>query len=458
MASFLVLLDDSAVALALSTLGQDLGLGLAGLEWVVNLYTLTLAVFTLWGGMLADRLGPRRVLCGGLVAFSVISFAVGLSADGAALLVLRGAQGAGAAFIGPAALAVVTTSVPAARRGLAVGVWAGVSASALAGGPMIGALLTQTLGWRSIFLVNLPLGGLLLLAVLLALPPSPRRPGGGRLDVAGLLASGTALSALVLGLTQANSYGWTSVRLWAVMAVTVGAFAAFIGIERRAPAPLIDLSLFRLPNFLAGNLIGLLNLAIMCSLFFFLALYLQRGLLLSPVSAGAALLPFTALIAVVAPLAGRLTDRTGARAPIAAGMGLVAVGLFLLSRIGAGSGVSDIVPGLVITGLGLGLASTPITTAALASVPRRSAGIAAAAVSVSRLVGLALGVAAMGAIVSVGWPGGVVRTAADRAAFSDALGTGFAVNAVLALLAAAAALVAIRPSQPRLRTGTRPTG
>lgn len=450
-ASFLVLLDDSAVALALSTLGRELGLGLTGLEWVVNAYTLAFAALTLYGGMLADRLGTRRVLCGGLAAFAVVSLAAGFAGNGATLLALRAAQGASAAFVAPAALSAVTAAFPAARRGLALGVWTGVSAAALASGPVIGALLTATLGWRSIFLVNVPLGALLVAAGLMALPPGPRRLPAGRLDLAGLLTSGGALYALVLGLTEASRYGWTSARLWILLAVAFGGFAVFARIERHAVAPLMDLSLFRLPNFLVGNILGLVNLAIMCSLFIFLALYLQRGLLYSPLDAGLALLPFTGLTALAAPLGGRLADRVGARATTVAGMGVAAAGLALLGRLGSGTGFSDVAPGLLLVGLGLGLASAPITTAALASVPETSAGIGAATVSVSRLVGLTLGVSVMGAIVAIGWTGGEISSAADRDAFAGALGTGFAVSAGVAALGAVAAMAIREP--PRRQPG-----
>ncbi|MBI1379291.1 MAG: MFS transporter [Frankiales bacterium] len=447
-ASFLVLLDDSAVALSLSRMGQELGLALVGIEWVVNIYSLAFAVLVLWGGMLADRLGARRVLCAGLAAFAGVSLAAGLASSGDLLIALRAAQGMSAAFIAPAALAVVTTSFPPGRRGAALGVWAGVSASAVAAGPLIGAVLTQVFGWRSIFLVNVPLAVLLLLVAVLVLPVDAMTVPRGRLDIAGLLSSATALSFLVLGLTQATSLGWASLVVWAVFGTAAVASVAFIAVERHAENPLLDLALFRLPNFAAGNLLGLLNLAIMCSLFFFLALYLQRGMLLRPLSAGLALLPFTALIAIVAPLAGRLADRTGPRTPIVTGLWLVSVGLLLLSRIGPESTVRDVLPALLIAGLGLGLASSPTTTAAMSSVPTRSTGIGGATVTVSRLLGLALGVAVMGTIVSVGWPGGTVITGGQRAVFAGALGVGFAVNAALALLGGVAAVVFIRPTRP----------
>lgn len=455
-ATFIVLVDDSAVALSLSTIGEDLQLALADLQWVVNSYTLAFAVLALWGGMLADRLGSRRVLCAGLAAFAIASLAAGMSSGALSLVSLRAVQGASAAFIAPAALAAVTSTFPPGRRGLALGVWTGVGAIAIAAGPLVGAILTQTLGWRAIFLVNVPLCVVLIVAARLTLPRSARQPIRGRLDVAGLVTSAAGLSAFILALTQATSDGWTSGRPWAWLALSTASLAAFVVIERRSANPLLDLSLFTIPNFAVGNLLSMLILAIMCSLFFFLALFLQRGLLLEPVAAGLALLPFTAVIATIAPFAGRLSERTGPRVLIVSGLGLVAGGLAMLAAVGAESGASGMAPGLVTVGVGLGLASAPVTTAALALVPAGSTGSASATISVSRLVGLAIGVAAMGAIVSVGWPSGAVDTAADRSAFATALGTGFLLSAALALLGSALALVAVRSPRAQMKSeGTK---
>lgn len=444
-ATFIVLVDDSAVALSLSTIGKDLRLSLADLEWVINAYTLAFAVLALWGGMLADRLGARRVLCGGLAAFAAASLAAGLSSGAVPLVSLRAMQGASAAFIAPAALAAVTRAFPPGRRGLALGVWTGVGATAIAAGPLVGAVLTQTLGWRSIFLVNVPLCALLIVAARVTLPRSVRQAIRGRLDIAGLVTSAIGLSSFILALTQAASGGWSPWLPWAWLAISAASLASFVLIERRTSDPLLDLSLLRIPNFLVGNLLSMLILAIMCSLFFFIALFLQRGLLLEPIPAGLALLPFTAVIATIAPFAGRMADGTGPRILIASGLGLLAGGLVMLAVVGPESGASGMAPGLVVAGVGLGLASAPVTTAALALVPDSSTGSASATVSVSRLVGLAIGVAAMGAIVSVDWPSGAVETAADRSAFASALGTGFLVSAAFALLGSIVSLAAVRP-------------
>lgn len=444
LASFLLLVDDTAVAVALPAIGRDLGLGLSGLEWVVNVYTLVLAVLILSGGTLADRLGARYVLLLGLAVFTAASLAAALSADGAWLLVTRGLQGAGAALMAPATLSAVSTTFPSAQRGLALGIWSGVTAAALALGPLFGALLSQTLGWRSIFLVNVPLGAALLVAVLLAVPASPGTSRERPLDLPGLAASATGLSALVFGLTQANSYGWTSVRLWSLLALAAAALGLFVRIERRSAAPMLDLSLFRARNFAGANAVGLLSLSVMCSIFFFLSLYLQLALGYSAIGAGSVLLPLTLVIVLVSPLSGRLVDRIGAGAPMAAGMALLAVGLLLLSRLQADSGLSGLLPGLAVGGLGIGLTSTPITTAVLDSVPPERSGVGAGTLSAFRMVGLSLGIAIMGAIVAAEWPGGLVAVAVSTESFADGLAKGFLVNAGIALAGALVAAATIR--------------
>ncbi|WP_244880917.1 MFS transporter [Mycolicibacterium gilvum] len=315
VASFLVLLDDTAVAIALPSIGRELGLGLSGLEWVINIYTVPFAVLTLAGGLLTDRFGARPVFLGGVAAFTVVSVLAGFSSTGAMLLGMRAAQGAAAALIAPSALTLLITSFSGARRGFALGVWSGVGAAALAVGPLLGALLTDAFGWQSIFFLNLPTGVAMLILAYAALPrPRPaRRPLRAPVDVVGLIASAIGLFALVLALTQTNSLGWTSIRLWAMLAIAAASAAIFVVAERRSAAPLVDLSLFRIPNVAAANVLALLNLAVMCSVFFFLSLYLQLVTGFSPTRAGLVLLPMTVLIAVLAPLAGWLVSHVGAR-------------------------------------------------------------------------------------------------------------------------------------------------
>jgi len=458
-----VLLDDTAVAIALPSLGRDLGLGLVGLEWVVNVYTLTFAVFTLWGGMCVDRFGARPVFLTGLVLFTGASLVAGGSPTGAALIGARAARGAAAALAGPAALAVLITSFTGPLRGIALGMWSGVGAGALAGGPLLGAVLTTSLGWPSIFWLNVPLGAAMLIIASIVVPaaePSSLPLRGARVDMAGTATSAIGLSALIFGLTQASSYGWRSGTLWMILSVAAAALALFIVVERRAPVPLLDLSLFRLPNLLAANVLGLLNLAVMCSLFFFLSLYLQLGAGSSPIQAGAALLPLTLLAAVVAPLAGWLVSRVSPRWLIGAGMTLTAAGLVALARVEPQWGPWQLLPGLLLTGLGIGLATTPITTAAIDQVPAPRYGIASATLNAFRMVGLSLGIAVMGGIVAAQWPRDFARSGADPGTLTTGLSTGFLINAAAALAAAGLAIAAVRvhTSRPSPAAPPHPPG
>ena len=460
LAWFLVLLDDTAVAIALPTVGRDVGLGLVGLEWVVNVYTLAFAVLTLWGGRCVDRFGARRVFLIGLALFTLASLVAGVSPDGATLIVARAGQGAAAALVGPAALAILMTSFAGPRRGVALGVWSAVGAGALAGGPLLGAVLTSSLGWPSIFLVNVPLGAAMLIIAQKAMPgaePSALSSRGARVDVAGMATSAVALSALVFGLTQASTYGWRSAALWSILALAAASLALFVVVERRAAVPLLDLALFRVPNLLAANVLGLVNLAVMCSLFFFLSLYLQTAAEASPIQAGLALLPLALLAAVIAPAAGWLVSRVSPRWLIGAGMALTAAGLALLAGINVQWGQWQLLPGLLIAGLGIGLATTPITTAAMDRVPARQYGIASATLNSFRMVGLSLGVAIMGAIVAAQWPRDITQPDADPGAFTAGLSNGFLVNAALALAAAGLAIAAVR-TRPAAHPGRRGRG
>ncbi|GAA3500821.1 MFS transporter [Streptomyces prasinosporus] len=450
LAWFLVLADDTAVAIAMPPIGRDLGLDLTGLEWVVNLYTLAFAVLTLWGGMLADRYGARPVFLTGLMAFTVFSLAAGLSPDGPALIGLRAAQGAGAALMGPAALSLLLAAFTGPSRALALGVWSGAGATALAGGPLLGAALTAGFGWRSIFLLNVVLGPVLWAIARRTLPAPQPRARTGPLDLAGGVASAVGLSALIFALTRATVYGWTSPRLWALLAGAVAALALFVVIERRAAAPLLDLSLLRRPNFLVGNVLGLVSLAVMCSVFFFLALYLQLATGATPIRAGLALLPLTLLGAVVAPATGWLVPRVGTRVLIGAGLLLTATGLILLAGIDPGWGSWQLLPGLLVTGLGIGLSTTPITTATLGHVPDHHTGIASAALNASRTIGLSLGIAVMGTIVAAQWPDDLTKTSPAGTDLTTGIADGMWINAALALAAAALAAAAVRAgSRPR---------
>ena len=325
LASFLMTLGDTALAVALPSLGRDLGLGLSELEWVVNAYTLALAVFLLAGGLLTDRFGGRRVFMLGLSLFIAASLVSGFAQSGWPLLAGRAIQGVAGALVLPATLALVATTFRSGGRGLALGIWAGAGAAALAIGPLAGALVTERLGWAWIFLLNVPLGAVTLVVLRLTLPALPRRPAG-RVDFAGLAASATAVFALGFALTVAGSSGWDSPVVLGGLAAGALAFAAFVRIELTQAAPLVDLRRFSARATSGANAVMLLSTAVMCSMLFFVSLYLQTARGYSPLETGAAFLPMTGLILVVAPMAGRLTDRFGSRAPATAGMLLIALG------------------------------------------------------------------------------------------------------------------------------------
>lgn len=452
LASFLLTLGDTALAVALPSLGRDLGLGLSGLEWVVTAYTLALSVFLLTGGRLTDRFGGRRVLMLGLTLFTAASLLSGLAHSGVLLLAGRTLQGVAGALVLPATLTLVAESFRSGGRGVALGIWSGAGAAALAIGPLVGALVTEGLGWAWIFLLNVPLGAVSLIAVRLTLPAAPSRPTG-RVDLAGLAASATAVFAIGFGLTQAGSYGWDSPIVLGGLVAGALAFAAFVRVELTQAAPLVDLRRLAARPVFGANVVMLLSTAVMCSVLFFVSLYLQTARGYSPLETGAAFLPMTGLILVVAPIAGRATDRLGSRAPTTAGMLLIALGLLLLSEFGLGGGLGGLLPSLAIVGIGVGLVTTPVTAAALAGAADHEVGIAAGVLTTSRMVGLTLGIALMSAIVAARWPGGFATAPASPGTLADGLALAYRVNAGIALATAGLAAAALPGSKPGQTVG-----
>jgi len=449
---FLVLFDDTALAIALPALGRDLGLNLPGMEWVINSYTLAFAVLALAGGIAADRYSPYTVFAAGVAAFTITSAAAALSATGAGLITTRALQGAAAALIGPPALALILSAFTSTRRALAIGVWTGTGAAALATGPMLGAMLTARFGWQSVLWLNVPLGvGIVLIAVSTARHQPARTTARTSADLRGLGLAAAGLAGLVLGLTQAAAEGWTA-RIWALLAVAVAALLGFLRFEARLRQPAVPPTLWRRPHLLAANLLGLASLAIMCSLFFFLALYLQLAAGTSTIQAGLALLPLTVLAAATAPLSGWLAGKLGPKLLITSGMLLTAGGLGILAGIDPSWNPADLTPGLLLAGLGIGLASTPITTEALTHVPQAQSGVAAAVHTTFRITGLSAGIAIMGTIVATQWPTGLTASNNIPAAqFAAAISTGFAVNAGIALAAAILAAAALKSRPPAHR-------
>jgi EmrB/QacA subfamily drug resistance transporter len=436
---FMIMLDNTVVNVALPTIQSDLGATLSELEWIVTGYALTFAALLLTGGKLADLLGRRLVFVVGLAIFTGSSLACALAPNATFLVGGRLVQGVGAALMNPATLSIILATFPPRQRGTAIGIWAGVAAMALAIGPLAGGLLTEHVGWSSVFYINVPVGALAIGASLLFVDESRDTSEDQRLDLPGLLSSGLGLFALTYGLIEANTYGWTSGRILGAFGLAAAALATFVVLELGRRRPMLDLGLFRNSTFAGANLVVLLVGLAMFGVFFFLSLYMQNILGYSPAKAGAAFLPMTLLVMVVAPLAGRLSDRLGSRWLMAGGMTLAAAQLFYFSRLGVHEGYWDLLPGMVLGGIGLASVMAPASSAALSGVPVDKAGVGSAVVNSSRQVGGSIGIALIGAIIAHEIGGGQTP-----AAFVHGLSVALVVAAAIALSGAVAAAALVR--------------
>jgi EmrB/QacA subfamily drug resistance transporter len=399
-ALFMLMLDNTVVNVALPSIQRDLHASLSSLEWTVNAYTLTLAVLMITSGRLGDIFGRRRLFLIGVSVFGVSSLVIGFSPDDAVLVGFRAVQGVGAACMMPASLAIITQAFPPHQRGTAIGTWAGVSALALAIGPVLGGFLTQDVSWRAIFFINPPIAVIAIAVTLFAARESRDETVDRTVDYRGIVLLTVGLAALVLSLIEGNSWHWGSTRIVALWIIAAGALVAFLATEARVRAPMLDLAFFRNRTSAGVNLVGFIVSFAMFAQFFFLTLYMQNVMHLSPLATGVRFLPTTIVLVVMGPVAGRLTDRIGPRPLMTLGTVLVAVSIFLESRIGVHSGYLRLLPGFVLMGFGMGLVMSPMTTAAMNAVDRTKAGAASGVLAMSRMVGSTFGVAVMGAIVT----------------------------------------------------------
>jgi EmrB/QacA subfamily drug resistance transporter len=396
---FMIMLDNTVVNVALPSMQRALHIGPSELEWVVVGYALTFATFMLTGGKLADLYGRRFLFVVGLAVFTGSSLACGLAGSAGVLIGARVVQGVGAAIMNPATLGIITATFPPRQRGMAIGIWAGTSAMALAIGPLVGGLLTEKVSWSWIFFINVPVGILGIAMAFWAIDESRDMSHEQRLDLPGLLTSAAALFALTYALIEANDYGWTSARILALFGAAVVLLAAFVLLEHRQRIPMLDLALFRNVTFSGANLAMLLVTLAMFGIFFYNSLFIQNVLRYSAIQTGAIFLPMTVLIILIAPRAGKLTDTIGARWLVGGGLGLVAISLVLFAQLDQGSNFWNILPGLLVGGVGMALTMTPTTAAAMGSVPVDKAGVGSAVLNCSRQIGGSLGIAVMGAIV-----------------------------------------------------------
>jgi EmrB/QacA subfamily drug resistance transporter len=434
-ALFMIMLDNTVVNVALPSIQKDLGASIGGLEWTINGYTLSFAVLLATGGRLGDIFGRRLMFLAGVVIFALSSATAGFAPDETALVLSRVVQGVGAALMMPGTLSIITDAFPAHERGKAMGTWAGVSALALAVGPVLGGFLTEHVSWRAIFYINIPVAIGAVAATLFAVRESRDTSVGREVDYAGVAVLTVGLTALVLALVEGNSWGWGSAEIVALLALAAAALPAFVFVENRVKAPMVQFDLLSDRNFLGAVVVAMIISFAMLGVFFFLALYMQDILGYSPLEAGVRFLPSTLMIVAVAPVAGRLSDRFGPRWLIAGGLVIVAASLFSFSRIAVDSTYLDLLPGFMLLGIGIALTMSPMTSAAMNAVPVQKAGIASGVLSMFRMVGGSLGVAVTGAIFQ-----GLVSsrldtlltgtgiTAAQRESISDQLGGGSMAN------------------------------
>jgi EmrB/QacA subfamily drug resistance transporter len=386
LAQFMVILDATIVNVALPSIQEDLQMSESGLQWVVNAYALLFGGFLLLGGRAGDLIGRKRIFLAGLVLFTAASLLCALSTGETMLILARGLQGLGAALVSPAALSIVTTTFKeGAERTKALGVWAAIAVGGGAVGLVLGGLLVETLSWPWIFFVNVPVGIAAFIVSLRYVPESKDEHVHKSFDLAGAVAVTGGLIALVYGIVRSAESGWGSAEVLGFLALAAVLLVAFVLIERRSAEPLVRLSIFSVPTVRGANAAMFVVAAGLFAMFFFNTLYVQRVLGFSPLEAGFAFVPFTAGVIIGAGLSQKLVPALGAREVPLIGAALGAVGLLLFLRLTPDSSyVADLLPGIMLTSIGMGLVFVPITLIATSGVPVDDAGLAVSSTPRSR--------------------------------------------------------------------------
>jgi EmrB/QacA subfamily drug resistance transporter len=387
--SGMAMLDGTALNVALPTIGRELHVEFAGLQWMVNAYALTLAGFLLLGGSLGDRLGRRRIFAIGVAWFAVGSVLSGLAPTSGTLIAARAFQGVGAALLVPGSLAIIESTFHPDDRSAAIGAWSGLGGVAAAIGPVLGGWLVS-FSWRFIFFINIPLAALVIWVSVRHVPESKDPSVTGRLDYPGPVLAALGLAGVTWALTEGQSQGWGAPRVAIPGVIGVICLVALLLVERVAPQPMLPLGLFKSHQFSAANVVTFVVYAALSAGLFLLPIELQRVLGFSPLAAGASLVPLTAIMLVLSPRSGRLAQRIGPRLPMTVGPIVAGAGLALLSRLGPHSHyLGDVLPALIVFSLGLVLTVAPLTSAVLAAAGVEHAGVASAINNeVSRVGGL----------------------------------------------------------------------
>jgi EmrB/QacA subfamily drug resistance transporter len=440
---FMIMLDNTVVNVALPAIERDLKISISQLEWIVTAYALTFAALLITGGKLADLYGRRKMFVAGLVVFTLSSLACGLAPSAGFLIGARTVQGVGAALMNPATLSIVTATFPPRQRGQAIGIWAGVSALALAIGPLVGGLIVDNINWNWIFYVNVPVGVLGIVVSQFFIDESRDTSRVQSVDLPGLVTSGAGLFALSYALIEGNAHGWASGEILGLFTAAAILLAAFVVVEMRQRVPMLDLSLFKIGAFTGANLVAMLVSLGMFGVFFFVSLYIQNILRYSPTQAGAMFLPMTLLIIVIAPIAGKASDRLGSRWLMGAGMAIVGASLLFYQRAGVHSDFWTLLPAMLLGGVGMAMTMSPMTSAAMGAVPVDKAGVGSGVLNSFRQLGGALGIAVMGAILAA-YVHAAPPSPLGRQEFVNGLHAALLVSAAIAFAAAIVAVVLVR--------------
>jgi MFS transporter, DHA2 family, methylenomycin A resistance protein len=450
MAQFMAVMSTSVVSVALPTIGRDLHASSTSLEWIVDAYVIVYASLLVAGGVVSDRRGRKGMFMTGVTLFGVGSVVCGLAPSVGVLVSGRVIQGLGPAIVTPTSLAIISATFEDPRaRATAIGVWSSGSGLALAVGPAVGGLLVVGIGWRSVFLINVPLALAVVFLGSRFIPLIPRRRGAAPFDWTGAFLITVGIALLTFAIIEGPSRGWGSGVILGAFVVAAVALSAFVAWERRHQSPLIDVSLFARAPFTVANLAGLAVFFAFIGGIVYLSAYFQQVQGRSALGAGLAVLPVGVGFFVGAPLSGRIVGRVGPRAPMVFGLALCGAAMLGLLRLGVDSSIGDVWWDLFAVGLGGGLSLTPMTATAMAAVRSERAGMASAVHNSMRQFGQALGVAVLGSLVYAGVAGGLTgggRLVGSQAdAFVDGLHRAVAVSGCALLLAAALA-VALIPS------------
>lgn len=451
LGDLMIVLDTTIVNVALPSIRTDLAFTETSLVWVVNAYMLTFGGFLLLGGRLGDLFGQRRIFLAGIVLFTLASLACGLAATRSVLIAARAVQGLGGAIVSAVAMAlIVNLFTEPGERAKAMGIFGFVMAGGGSIGVLLGGVLTAAFDWHWIFLVNLPIGGAVFALCLWLLPAAQGSAAGARLDIAGAATVTVSLMLAVYGIVNGNEAGWGSGQTLGLIGTALALFLLFLLIEAKVPAPLMPLGLFRLRNLATANAVGVLWAAAMFAWFFISALYLQLVLGYSPLGVGLSFLPANLIMAAFSlGLSAKLVMRFGLRLPIACGMALAAAGLFLFTLAPVGGDFwLHVLPGMLLLGLGCGMALNPVLLAAMGDVDPKDAGLASGVANTAFMMGGALGLAVLASLAAARTESLSAGAAGALAALNGGYHVAFGFGAAFAAAAAALAFVLLRARAP----------